>query len=91
LNLTIVVDDEVLRRARIRALEQGTSVNAVLREFLESYAGAASEAEARDRLAALARRSSASSGAGGRRWTRDEVYEQRTARDRPAGSVHDPE
>ena len=39
MNLTIVVDDEVLRRARIRALEQGTSVNAVLREFLESYAG----------------------------------------------------
>jgi plasmid stability protein len=47
MNLTIAVDDEVLRRARIRALEQGTSVNAVLREFLESYAGAATEAEAR--------------------------------------------
>ena len=39
MNLTITVDDEVLKRARIRALEQDTSVNAVLRDYLESYAG----------------------------------------------------
>ena len=38
-NLTITVDEEVLRKARIRALEQGSSVNAVLRELLEAYAG----------------------------------------------------
>jgi len=88
-NLTIVIDDEVLRRARIRALEQGTSVNAVLREFLESYAGAPTEVEARARLAALARKSPASSGTGGRRWTRDEVYGQRTARDGLVDTVHD--
>ena len=44
MNLAITIDDETLRRARIHALSQGTSVNAVLREFLESYAG--SEAEA---------------------------------------------
>ena len=31
-NLTISVDDQVLKRARIRALEQGSSVNVVLRE-----------------------------------------------------------
>ena len=90
MNLTIAVDDEVLRRARIRALEQGTSVNAVLREFLESYAGAATEAEARGRLAALARRSAASSRTGGRRWTRDELYEQRMARDGTADSMREP-
>jgi plasmid stability protein len=89
MNLTIVVDDEVLRRARIRALEQGTSVNAVLREFLESYAGASTEVEARARLAELARKSPASSGTGGRRWTRDELYEQRTERHGPADTVHD--
>jgi plasmid stability protein len=55
MNLTITVDDELLRRARIRALSQGTSVNAVLREFLESYAGSDAEAAARSRLAELAR------------------------------------
>jgi len=33
--LTIVVNEAVLRRARMRALEQQTSVNAVLRDYLE--------------------------------------------------------
>jgi plasmid stability protein len=88
MNLTITVDDEVLRRARIRALSQGTSVNAVLREFLESYAGSEVEATARAQLGRLARASTASSGAAGRTWTREEVYEDRLDRSR---SVHEPE
>ncbi len=37
-NLTITVDEEVLRRARARALEQGTSVNAILAEHLARFA-----------------------------------------------------
>ena len=39
-NLTITLDDDLLKRARIRAAELGTSVNAVLREYLGQYAGA---------------------------------------------------
>jgi plasmid stability protein len=77
MNLTITVDDEVVRRARIRALEQGTSVNALLRDFLVSYAGADEERDARNRLIDLARASSASSGAQGRSWSREELYEER--------------
>ena len=88
MNLTITIDDELLRRARIRALTQGTSVNAVLREFLESYAGSDAEAAARDRLAMLARASTASSGPEGRSWTRDEIYADRIDRH---PSVHEPE
>lgn len=38
-NLTIAVDDEVLKQARLKALEQVSSVNAVLREYLEACAG----------------------------------------------------
>lgn len=38
-NLTISIDDDLLERARIRALETGTSVNALLREYLEGFAG----------------------------------------------------
>lgn len=38
MNLTISVDPEVLKQARIRAIEEGTSVNAVLRERLTLYA-----------------------------------------------------
>ncbi len=38
-NLTVEVDDETLKRVRIRALEQGTSVNALLRALLGDYTG----------------------------------------------------
>ena len=37
-NLTITVNGDLLKRARLRAIEEGTSVNAVLRRYLESYA-----------------------------------------------------
>ena len=37
-NLTISVDDELIRQARIKAIEQGTSVSAKVREFLAQYA-----------------------------------------------------
>jgi plasmid stability protein len=37
-NLTISVDDELIRKARIKAIEQGTSVSAKVREFLAQYA-----------------------------------------------------
>ncbi len=36
-NLTITVDEKILKKARIKALEEGTSVNALLRSFLERY------------------------------------------------------
>jgi len=88
MNLTITVDDELLRRARIRALTQGTSVNAILREFLESYAGSDAENAARSRLAKLALASTASSGPDGRSWSRDEIYADRINRN---FSVHEPE
>lgn len=38
-NLTVKVDEQTLKTAWIRALEQGTSVNALLRDFLERYTG----------------------------------------------------
>ncbi|MBI5441645.1 MAG: hypothetical protein HY900_10615 [Deltaproteobacteria bacterium] len=74
-NLTITVDESVLQRARIRALEQGTSVNAVLRELLEGYANARQEqVEALEDLLALSQ--AATSRGSGARWTRDELHER---------------
>jgi len=73
-NLTLSVDEDVLRRARIRALERGTSVNSVLREFLEAYAGATEERQrAVSEVLAIARR--ADTGRGAARWTRDDLHE----------------
>ncbi|WP_293663099.1 hypothetical protein [Rhodoferax sp. OV413] len=39
-NLTISMDEALIRKARIRAIQEGTSVSAKIREFLVRYAGA---------------------------------------------------
>ena len=74
-NLTIVIEEDVLRKARLRALQRGTSVNAVLREYLHAYAGAGDERQqAVKDLLEMSRR--AKTRAPRRRWTRDEVHER---------------
>ena len=79
-NLTITVDEQTLKRARIRALEEGTSVNAVLRDYLESYAGVRRERrEAGRKLLEIAKRSTMSSGGKGLP-KREELYEERLGR-----------
>ncbi len=81
-NLTIVVDKDTLKRARIRALEGGTSVNVVLREFLETYAGVRREQrEALQRILDDARKGGTGSGPGGRKWTREELYDREGLRE----------
>jgi plasmid stability protein len=74
-NLTITVDEDTLKRARIRAIEDGTSVNVVLREFLESWARPPAAAPGED-FSALARRASGASGPRGRRWARDDLHDR---------------
>ena len=75
-NLTVTIDEDVLRRARIRALQHGTSVNALLRGYLQAYAGDPDLKHAMDELLQLARESRAGSGTGGRTWTRDDAHER---------------
>jgi hypothetical protein len=74
-NLTISTDREVLKKARLRAVREGTSVNVVLRDFMESYAEVRGErSDAVHDLLMLAK--STRSRSGGRRWSRDEVHER---------------
>lgn len=57
-NVTIAVDEQTLKRARIRALDEGTTLDTVLREYLENYAGPHQERrEAWERIQALVRQS----------------------------------
>ncbi len=79
-NLTITVDDEVLRRARIRALEQGTSVNQLLRHYLEAFAGHEENRRAVLEFLGAARKHQAGTEAIGRTWTRKELYDDRVRR-----------
>ena len=44
-NITVSVDDETYRRARVRAAQQETSVSALVRRFLTELAAEESEAE----------------------------------------------
>ena len=81
-NLTLVVDDDVLKRARKRAIDEGTSVNAIVREHLEAYAGADEARAAMRRFLALAAESQSGSGPEGRTWTREDLYDRKVLRDR---------
>ncbi|MDN5865632.1 MAG: hypothetical protein L0I62_10555 [Gammaproteobacteria bacterium] len=75
INLTISVDANTLKQARIRALQQGTSVNVILRDYLSTYAGSRKR-----RHVAVKRILELSSGSisrrGDRHWRRDELHER---------------
>lgn len=53
-NLTITIDDDLLHAARVKAVQQGTSVNEVCRQAIAAFA-AAGEADARARAHARAK------------------------------------
>lgn len=74
-NLTITVDEDVLKQARLRALREGTSVNRLLRERLQDYVE--DDRRRRKAVRAILRLSrSAQSGSGGRRVRREDVYDR---------------
>lgn len=75
-NLTLTLDDDTLRRARIRALEQGTSVNALVRDYLEDFAGESAAAEGLRSFLEATEHSGAGSGPRGRTWSRDDFYDR---------------
>lgn len=50
-NLTLTIDETQLRKARIVALERGTSVNALVREFINNMTAEATQKK--DKLAEL--------------------------------------
>lgn len=77
-NLTISVDDQLIKQARIRAIEQGTSVSAKVREFLTSYVQGAQtpgpQLAAGQAFIAAARSSIANTD--GVVWCRDDAYDR---------------
>jgi hypothetical protein len=77
MNLTISIDQETLKQARMRALAESTSVNAVLRGFLERYAQAQTRyTEATATLLAISDEADSGSGPEGRTWTREDLYDR---------------
>jgi plasmid stability protein len=72
-NITVSLDDEIYRRARIRAAERETSVSALVRQYLIEIASDESEAEALKREEARLRESIRGFKAGGG-LSRDELH-----------------
>lgn len=72
-NVTLSLDEATLRDARRIAAERSTSVNALIREFLDQLTARESRAhKARQRIVKLSRRSQA--GRGTSTWTRDDLH-----------------
>jgi hypothetical protein len=75
-NITLAIDEEVLRRARIYAAERDTTVNALVREYLKDLVAQDDRAaEARRRLVKMSEESEARMGSW--KWSREEIYEDR--------------
>ena len=79
-NITLAVDEKTVARAREVARQQGTSLNALIRDYLERLAGQRSGA----RLLQQFRRLWAEAGghSGGRKLRREDAYEDRLGRSR---------
>jgi hypothetical protein len=75
MNVTLSIDDDVVQKARRRAEAMGTSVNQLVREYLEQFAGKTDpDADA----AEFEKLSLASHGdSRGWRFNRDELHERR--------------
>lgn len=79
-NLTVTVDQDLVRRARARAAAQGRSLSAVVGEMLEQYAGRSEGAEVLKAIFAIADGSGAAVGEAGITWTRDQLYDRANLR-----------
>lgn len=74
-NITLKVDEQLLKKARRLALRKKTTINAVVRKGLEDFvAGDLSREAAARGLETFFRRSKAR--VGPRTWTRDELHER---------------
>jgi len=74
-NVTIALDESLLREARRIAADRSTTLNAMIRGFLEELARRESRAvKARRRIVELCRKTDAEIGP--RTWSRDDLHER---------------
>lgn len=74
-NVTIALDEALLREARRIAADRSTTLNAMIREFLQELADRESQTTlARKRIVELCRVSQAE--VGPKTWTRDDLHER---------------
>ncbi len=78
-NLTISLDESIIRSARMRALSEGSSVSAKVREFLAQYASNTdAQMKAGEAIIAMAK-ASRGINAEGVKWTKDDANDRYAA------------
>ena len=76
MNLTLSADEKLVEKARSYAAAHGTSLNQMIRDYLERVVGEVTLDEAAQQFAAIAREHAGNSG-GGRSVRREEIYAER--------------
>jgi hypothetical protein len=72
-NITLSIDENILASVRKQAAERGSTVNAIVREYLTELAARDRRAEqARERMAQLSRQSKGRLGT--KNWTREDLH-----------------
>jgi hypothetical protein len=83
-NITLTIDEETLKAARIYAAEHDTTVSALVRDFLSSLRRAKTEATAAERAKAREELFNLSQSSPGRlgdwKWNREDIYRERLSR-----------
>jgi hypothetical protein len=74
-NLTLTIDENTLRNARIRALHDGTSINALVRQYLESYSRVHSHGEVVSEIVDMSKKFRSRKGSA--KWTRDDLHDRK--------------
>ena len=74
MNVTLSIDEKLLARARELAHERGTSVNQLVRDYLERLTGTSGPADVMEQLERLWSEQPGRSG--GWKWNREEVYDR---------------
>jgi hypothetical protein len=74
MNLTLSIDDGLLARAREVAHERGTSVNQLIRDYLERITDSSGPSRVMEQLELLWKEQAGRSG--GWKWNREEVYDR---------------
>ena len=80
MNITLSIDEAIVKKVRKIAIDRDTTLNAMVREYLMSVAesDAAVRKEQADALMASTERLARDMGP--RRWTRDDLYDERLGR-----------
>lgn len=74
-NVTLVIDDDLLKQARMKAVAEGTSLNAVVRDLLGRFVHGAPQGQL-TALDALFELTPKSRRAGKRSWQRSDLYDR---------------